>query len=294
MKINEFKKLIKRDVKNNIPFDQDFVNEMKTLTVSISPSKSSIFTIRRLAFTFSFLLMMFFSWSIYNTYQTTTGVFTVDINPSVRIDVNIFNRVTAITAINQDGQELIDSMDYKKGNLDTVLNDVLSTSAELGYLNLDDDVILFGVSGSDYMSEDVLTNNISGIIDEYHLTTLYIENNNISIDFNLLLTSSTQTDNTTESTSTLPPDFIENFQDSITDGIYTSPVLNEAEISSITTYSYFSFIQESYQLSDAHITLIAEIYQSLEIYQTSDQFYLLLDMPIDELVELYQSIPSAE
>ena len=63
----------------------------------------------------------------YRFYFTSTSVISIDINPSVELDINCFGRVISVVSYNDDGSELKKStnvrfLDYKDA-LIRILND---------------------------------------------------------------------------------------------------------------------------------------------------------------------------
>ena len=73
----------------------------------------------------------------YQSFMATTAVISIDINPSIEISVNRYNRVVDFKAYNEDGQALLDgqSLKYKtyKEAVDTLLaSDKIETSIASG------------------------------------------------------------------------------------------------------------------------------------------------------------------
>ena len=57
------------------------------------------------------------------------------INPQVRIDVNRSDVVVKLVGVNEDGVDLIEGYDYKKKDLDTVMDALVDRAIEKGYLH---------------------------------------------------------------------------------------------------------------------------------------------------------------
>lgn len=57
------------------------------------------------------------------------------INPQVRIDVNRNDVVVGLEGVNQDGIDLIQGYEYKKKDLDLVMDDLVDLAIEKGYLH---------------------------------------------------------------------------------------------------------------------------------------------------------------
>ncbi len=57
------------------------------------------------------------------------------INPGVRIDVNRSDKVVGMEGVNQDGVELIQEYDYRKKDLDLVMDELVDLAIDKGYLH---------------------------------------------------------------------------------------------------------------------------------------------------------------
>ncbi len=57
------------------------------------------------------------------------------INPEVRIDVNRADRVVGLEGVNQDGKDLIAGYDYRRKDLDTVMDDLVDLAIEQEFLH---------------------------------------------------------------------------------------------------------------------------------------------------------------
>ena len=62
----------------------------------------------------------------------------VDINPSVELTVNIYDRIIEVEALNHSGEGLIDASDLKNHRVDIAVKQLLNAAVEQGYLDSDD------------------------------------------------------------------------------------------------------------------------------------------------------------
>lgn len=90
---------------------------------------------------------------------TITSSIVLDINPSLKIELNKENKVINLIGLNEDGKKVIID-DYKGKVLDEVIKSILEKSFSLEYLK-DDTTILVSVDGT-YKADDLKT-----IISEY-------------------------------------------------------------------------------------------------------------------------------
>ncbi|HPW53100.1 MAG TPA: anti-sigma factor domain-containing protein [Erysipelotrichaceae bacterium] len=75
--------------------------------------------------------------------QMTFASIYLKINPEVRIDVNRNDVVVGLSGINIDGNELIEGYDYKKKDLNLVIDELLEMAMEKGYLYDGSNITLF-------------------------------------------------------------------------------------------------------------------------------------------------------
>lgn len=77
------------------------------------------------------------------SYFMPTGYVSIDINPSIMITVNIYNRVIDIESLNDDARVLLDKIDIKGKSTEDSVEMLIKTSEEIGYINNSNkDVIL--------------------------------------------------------------------------------------------------------------------------------------------------------
>lgn len=81
------------------------------------------------------LLLILVCLGGYRLYFTATSVISIDINPSVEIGVNRFNKVITVEGQNYDGQDLAASLDIKFMDYDAALKKVFSSDSVYKYLS---------------------------------------------------------------------------------------------------------------------------------------------------------------
>ena len=62
------------------------------------------------------------------------AVFTLDVNPGVRIYVKEDNTVIAVEATNEDGEEVVAELDLEGVDYETVVEEIIDKMDEKGYL----------------------------------------------------------------------------------------------------------------------------------------------------------------
>ncbi len=81
-------------------------------TLTAKKSKKSISIAYKLAPIVAIFILFIFG----NMYFTPVSYISIDINPSIELSINIFNRVIAVSANNADGEEIINSINLNNQN----------------------------------------------------------------------------------------------------------------------------------------------------------------------------------
>ncbi len=74
-------------------------------------------------------------------YYTPAAAITVDINPSIQLKTNIFDRIISAEALDSDGKAILGSIRVKNKSLNAGLNLIVKKSEELRYVNKSSGVI---------------------------------------------------------------------------------------------------------------------------------------------------------
>ena len=73
--------------------------------------------------------------SVFRMWQTPCASVYLSINPEIRIDVNRRDIVVGLDGINEDGANLIEGYDYKKKELNLVMDELVERAIDMGYLH---------------------------------------------------------------------------------------------------------------------------------------------------------------
>lgn len=71
-------------------------------------------------------------------YTTPYSYVSLDVNPSIEYEVNRFNRVINVTAVNDDGAEIINNLDLENKTIDEAIEDTITEINEQGYFGEDE------------------------------------------------------------------------------------------------------------------------------------------------------------
>lgn len=91
-------------------------------------------------------------------YFAPTVEISIDINPSIELGINRFNRIISLKSYNDDGERLIDSLDIKFMDYTEAVNQIIE-SEDVASLLSNDEVLTIAVIGSDNaQSKEILSN----------------------------------------------------------------------------------------------------------------------------------------
>jgi hypothetical protein len=84
------------------------------------------------------------------TYNTPYSYLNIDINPSVEIATNVYDRIISVKPLNDDGQKLLELGSYKNMKLEDGVEELLQDAKEKGYFNNEQkNAVMITVSGKD-------------------------------------------------------------------------------------------------------------------------------------------------
>lgn len=86
---------------------------------------------------------------VYHNNRAVASTVSLDVNPSVEIQVNSKEKVLAVTARNEDGRTVIGDMDFTGSSLDVAVNALIGSMLRNGYLSELANSILVSVDSGD-------------------------------------------------------------------------------------------------------------------------------------------------
>jgi hypothetical protein len=91
--------------------------------------------LRRLAVAMaSFAAVIFLGVASFGMYFKESAYLDIDVNPSVELTLNRFDRVIGVHAYNEDGQRVLDSVDVRHRSYEDALSALVGKMAEMGYI----------------------------------------------------------------------------------------------------------------------------------------------------------------
>lgn len=119
--------------------------------------------------------------SVSQMRQTTYASVYMSINPEVRIDINRSDIVIGLDGVNADGDNLIEGYNYKKKNLDLVMDELVDRAITMGYLHEGGQIsLVLDADSNEWVisHSDTLTSNLSRHLKEKLSVTIKVSDKN--------------------------------------------------------------------------------------------------------------------
>ena len=110
----------------------EFRNRNYTVGQEVSVSNPSVGKLISMAACLAVICTAAFG---YHLYYTPASYVYMDINPSVRLDLNCFERVIDVVPLNEDAEVLLSNVTVRKGSAEECMNTIVSACQEQNYLN---------------------------------------------------------------------------------------------------------------------------------------------------------------
>lgn len=96
-----------------------------------------------------FILTLTAGYGVYS-YSTPYSYINIDINPSVEIVANKYDRILRVEAINGDGTEILKDGNFKNKKVDSAVEEIIKKASETGYIEPDNSkAVMLTVSSND-------------------------------------------------------------------------------------------------------------------------------------------------
>ena len=105
----------------------------------------------------------------YFTYFTQVSAISVDINPSIELGINRFDRVVSAKSFNAEGNEILESVNLSFKDYSEALQELMECEETKKYLT-DDSAVTFTITGKDESRCDKIIENVENckLNDEVH------------------------------------------------------------------------------------------------------------------------------
>lgn len=119
-----------RDTFNQIQADEALKEKTKNFVfqrIKANPPKATFAQRRLIPAVACFLVLLFSCWGGYYLYFTPTSVISIDVNPSVELGINRFDKVVTVEGYNVDGEILANELQVKYLDYSEALQQILSS-----------------------------------------------------------------------------------------------------------------------------------------------------------------------
>ena len=152
-------------VKNNkaiiLKNDGTFVRmQNKNYSVGQKITFSEKAYIKYAAIAASFIFLFSGVFSGYKLAYTPFSYIYIDINPSIRLDVNVFNKVISVNPLNSDASELIEEFKVTDKHIDVCIDNIIAACEQAEYINESNTDVEIDIM-SEHMSVSEYVNSIS-------------------------------------------------------------------------------------------------------------------------------------
>ena len=120
-------------------------------------SKTRKFSAARFAIAAVCLAILVVAGGGYRLYSVPVYAISIDVNPSLELGVNRFDRVVRVTGYNDDGNELARNIDVKNMNYTDAINALLSSETLEEYSQNGADVVVAVSGGSEEKNSEMVT-----------------------------------------------------------------------------------------------------------------------------------------
>ena len=127
------KKRIEKSIKKKIGYD----NMSNMLAQKINDILGGIFMKRKIALALGVCTILGSGGGAYAYVKTPVAYVSMDINPSVELGVNVFNKVVSVEAYNKDGEKILEGTNLVRSEVDHAINIVISNAISEGYIKED-------------------------------------------------------------------------------------------------------------------------------------------------------------
>lgn len=171
--MNDMDARLRRAVSAAVPDVLDSVlsdcGKQKGTVIMMSEKKKHASRMRRiagLAAAFVILVGGLAGFGVYRSNYAVASTISLDINPSIEIQVNRKEEVLAVNPLNADAEIVVGTMDFRGSSLDVTVNALVGSMLRNGYLSEIENSILISVDSSDPQQGAAMQERLSAEVSE--------------------------------------------------------------------------------------------------------------------------------
>jgi hypothetical protein len=129
--------LTRKRIEKSVKKKTGYYSEKNIHKNKIKNILADMFVKRKIALALSFGLILSLAGGGYAYAKTPIAYVSMDINPSVELGVNAFDKVVSIEAYNEDGKKILEGTNLVNANVNYAVSTVISNSISDGYIKAD-------------------------------------------------------------------------------------------------------------------------------------------------------------
>lgn len=120
-----------KDAFDRVHADKNLITDTKAnIAKKAAYNEKKYFSpVKRTAMALAGIMVFILAGGGYVSYAAPVSSVSIDINPSVELRMNVYDRVVGVTGYNDDGEELAESLDVKNMYCTDAINEVLQSEA---------------------------------------------------------------------------------------------------------------------------------------------------------------------
>lgn len=169
----EAEQKIKRAFSHAVPNIRDSIlsdcqNQKGAVTIMTDIKRKNPWPKRLAGIAAAFVLLIggITGFQVYQTNYAVASLISLDVNPSIEIQVNEKEEVLAVNARNEDAKTVVGDMNFKGSTLDVTINALIGSMLRNGYLNEMANSILVSVDNQDPVKGTQLQERLAAEINE--------------------------------------------------------------------------------------------------------------------------------
>lgn len=116
--------------------DEEFIDRLENTLTERACNKNTTRKMR-LCISAGMAIMIFLCCFMYRTYQKPVALVCLDINPSMELEINCFDRIVNINCLNSDAEKLLQDKKLRGKKLSKAINIVITAASNNGYIEND-------------------------------------------------------------------------------------------------------------------------------------------------------------
>lgn len=148
--MNKLRKVFEENVANQENIRRNVLN---------NDTKNGVISMKKISAVAAILVAtVVLSLGGYKVYATPVNYLSVDINPSVKLGINLFDKVIEIVPLNKEAKEIVDDLELKNENIEDAVSKIILEATKEGYIDEeaeDNAVLITSYSDNDKKADKI-------------------------------------------------------------------------------------------------------------------------------------------